>query len=156
MRYLIDGHNLIPQLGLDLRSMDDELQLVAILQEFCRIHRHQAEVYFDGAPPGQDGPRRFGPLTAHFVRQGTSADDAIRVRLGKLGRAAKNWVVVSSDRQVQAEARAAQARVVDGSRFAQQVRAVKPSAAAVEPEPSPEEVDEWLTIFTTRGRTGKS
>ena len=37
MPYLIDGHNLIPKVrGLSLQSMDDEMELVELLQEFCR------------------------------------------------------------------------------------------------------------------------
>jgi hypothetical protein len=31
---LIDGHNLIPKLGLRSDSSDDEMELAAILQEF--------------------------------------------------------------------------------------------------------------------------
>ncbi len=34
MPYLIDGHNLIPKVGLRLDSMDDEMDLLAHLQEF--------------------------------------------------------------------------------------------------------------------------
>ena len=49
MAYMIDGHNLIPKLGLRLDSLDDEEQLLALLQEFCRLRRAQVEVYFDGA-----------------------------------------------------------------------------------------------------------
>jgi hypothetical protein len=49
MPYLIDGHNLIPKLGLRLDSMDDEQELVVILQEYARLERKkQVEVYFDG------------------------------------------------------------------------------------------------------------
>ena len=44
MPYLIDGHNLIPKLGLRLDSMDDEMELIAILQEFCRVERRQVDV----------------------------------------------------------------------------------------------------------------
>ena len=112
MPYLIDGHNLIPKLGLRLDSVDDEMELIAILQEFCRIERRQVEVYFDGAPTHQAGTRKLGAVNAHFVRRGATADNAIRSRLKKLGRSAKNWIVVSSDRQVQAEARAAHAEVL--------------------------------------------
>ena len=54
MPYLIDGHNLIPKLGLRLDSVDDEMELVAILQEFARLERSQIEVYFDGAPSISD------------------------------------------------------------------------------------------------------
>ena len=46
MPYLIDGHNLIPRLGLRLDSMDDEMELIAILQEFYRTERRQVEVFF--------------------------------------------------------------------------------------------------------------
>ena len=43
MPYLIDGHNLIPKLGLRLDSVDDEMELVAILQEFCRLLKELSE-----------------------------------------------------------------------------------------------------------------
>src|SRR5512134_1091258 len=112
MPYLIDGHNLIPKLGLRLDSMDDEMELIAILQEFCRREQKQAEVFFDGAPAPHAGTRKLGSVTAHFVRLGASADDAIRKRLRTLRKSARNWTVVSSDRQVQADAHAAQAEVI--------------------------------------------
>ena len=41
MPYLIDGHNLIPKLGLRLDLPDDEMQLIGILQEFCRLQTAQ-------------------------------------------------------------------------------------------------------------------
>jgi predicted RNA-binding protein with PIN domain len=100
MPYLIDGHNLIPKLGLRLDAVDDELELIAILQEFCRLEHRQVEVYFDGAPVSQGGIRKLGAVTAYFVPQTSNADTAIRKRLNKLGKAAKNWTVVTSDRQV--------------------------------------------------------
>src|SRR5262245_2786427 len=106
MPYLIDGHNLIPKLGLRLDSIDDEMELIAILQEFHRLKHTsagQVEVYFDAAPTSQARIRKLGAITAHFVRLGTSADNAIRNRLKKLGRSARNWTVVSSDRQVQTD-----------------------------------------------------
>src|SRR5512140_502536 len=102
MPYLIDGHNLIPKLGLRLDSFDDELELVGRLNEYCRLSRKTGlEVYFDNAAPGSPETRRMGLLTAHFVRKPRIADEAIRLRLKKLGKAARNWTVVSSDRSVQ-------------------------------------------------------
>lgn len=150
MPYLVDGHNLIPKLDLRLDSIDDEMELVAILQEFCRMSRKGVEVYFDGAPaPHLAGTRRFGAVTAHFVRLGSSADEAIRRRLKRLGRSAKNWTVVSSDRQVQAEARAAQARVVSSDSFAAMLKQARASApkGSDQPELSNAEVEEWLKLF---------
>src|ERR1051325_11606537 len=97
MPYLSDGHNLIPKIGLHLDSIDDEMELVAILQEFSKSGHKQVEVFFDGAPTSQAGTRKLGPITAHFVRLGTTADDAIRKRLKALGKSARNWAGVSSE-----------------------------------------------------------
>jgi predicted RNA-binding protein with PIN domain len=155
MPFLIDGHNLIPKLGLSLRSVDDELQLVARLQEFCRVERKQVEVYFDGAPAGQVGTRRLGLVTAHFVRLGSTADAAIRARLKSLGRAARNWTVVTSDRAVQAEARAVGAVVISSDEFARQVNASTRAAGkgtAGEAGMSDAEVEEWLRLFREKER----
>ena len=152
MPYLIDGHNLIPKLGLRLDSPDDEMELVAILQEFCRLERRQVEVYFDGAPTPQAGTRKLGVVTAYFVSLGNTADNAIRNRVKKMGKSAKNWTVVSSDRQVQAESHAAQADVMSSDSFAILLRQARNSA----PKPtedrklSKQEVDDWLKVFEQR------
>jgi len=152
MPYLIDGHNLIPKLGLRLDSLDDEMELVAVLREFCRTSRRQVEVYFDGAPATQAGTRRFGAVTAHFVRLESSADEAIRKRLKRLGKSAKNWTVVSSDRQVQAEARAARAPVVSSDSFAGMLKKARDSTprGTDQRELSPSELEEWLKLFQGR------
>lgn len=149
MPYLIDGHNLIPKLGLRLDSMDDEMELIAILKEFCRLEHRQVEVYFDGAPTSQAGTRKLGAVTAHFTPLTTTADNAIRNRLKKLGKAAKNWTVVSSDRQVQAEARAAHAEVLSSESFAKTLMQAMNSARVSKGERvvSKEEVAEWLKLF---------
>ncbi len=155
MPFLIDGHNLIPKLGLSLRSVDDEMQLVARLQDYCRVERKQVEVYFDGAPAGQVGTRRLGLVTAHFVRLGSTADAAIRARLKSLGRAARNWTVITSDRAVQAEARAVSATVISSDAFARQVNASTRAAgkgSAPEAEMSDAEVEEWLRLFREKER----
>ena len=149
MPYLIDGHNLIPKLGLRLDSMDDEMELVTILQEFCRLERKKVEVYFDGAPTPHAGTRKLGTVTAHFIQLGRTADDAIRKRLKKMGKSARNWSVVSSDRQVQAETRAAKAEIISSDDFAKRLRRARNSA----PKPasdrplSDQEVDDWLKMF---------
>lgn len=154
MPYLIDGHNLIPKLGLRLDSIDDEMELMAILQEFCRLERRQVEVFFDGAPAAQTGVRKQGAVTAHFVRLGDTADNAIRNRLKKLGKSAKNWTVVSSDRQVQAEARASHAEVVSSDSFAGLLKSARDSAPKpnLERKLSPKEIDDWLKLFEERRR----
>ena len=152
MPYLIDGHNLIPRAGLRLDSLDDEMEMVALLQEFCRRERKQVEVFFDGAPAAQAGTRRLGPVTAHFVRLGRTADDAIRKRLKALGKSARNWTVVTSDRQVQSEARAAAAGVMSSQAFAALMSKTRQAEGNTgeDKELSPAEVDEWLKLFQER------
>lgn len=149
MPYLIDGHNLIPKLGLRLDSPDDEMELVAILQEFSRLSRHTVEVYFDGAPTGQSGTRKFGMVTAHFVRLGTTADSAIKVRLKQMGRAARNWIVVSSDHEVQNAAHALGASVVSSDQFSRLLKKSNrhTSTSSGESKMSSDELDDWLKLF---------
>ena len=125
MPYIVDGHNLIPRVGLRLNDLDDEMALVEMLREFCRVKKKRVEIYFDGAPPGQNGTRKFGYVTAHFIRKGRTADDAIRDRLRKMGNSAKNWTVVSSDREVLNSARSVYAKRVLSDEFAQSVEDAK-------------------------------
>jgi predicted RNA-binding protein with PIN domain len=152
MPYLIDGHNLIPKAGLHLDSLDDEMELIGVLQEYSRLERKQVEVYFDGAPAPQAGTRKFGAVTAHFVLRGATADEAIRQRLKKLGKAARNWTVVTSDREVQAEARAFHAEVISSDSFAKSLRQTPSPGARSKPERnmSDNEVEEWLNLFEKR------
>lgn len=148
MNYLVDGHNLIPKIrGLSLRSLDDEQRLIELLQIYCRVRRQHVEVFFDQAPPGHAGHRRVGTVVAHFVRQGRTADDAIARRLEQLGKAAPNWTVVSSDRQVQQEARNRHAMSVPSEQFAGELQSAQQGSRGEEAELSPEELDEWLKLF---------
>ncbi|HVN56087.1 MAG TPA: NYN domain-containing protein [Anaerolineaceae bacterium] len=158
MGYLIDGHNLIPRVrGLSLNEIDDEQELIHRLQAFCRRERKTVEVFFDRAPAGYAGTRAYGPVKAHFVRQGRTADEAIRLRLGQLGKTAAGWTVVSSDRQVQAEARRARAQILSSEEFARMLPAAgegkqelarKSSAKSKDNDGlSAEELREWLELF---------
>lgn len=153
MPYLIDGHNLIPRLpGMHLADLDDEARLIEMLQEFCRLQRKQAEVFFDNAPPGGARLRSFGLVMARFVRQGRTADQAIYERLERLGRAARNWTVVSSDRAVQASARARQAQVLPSEAFAGLLLAALEASPGDPGEQdslamSAGELDDWMNLF---------
>jgi len=151
MKYIVDGHNLIPKLGWSLQALDDEMRLVNLLLEFCRIKRAQVEVFFDRAPAGQSGRRSFGAVSAHFVRQGSTADVAIMSRVIQLGKTAANWTVVSSDQRVQTAARAERARVIRSEEFAGQVRQALESSPGAGGSGagslSAGEVEEWLHLF---------
>lgn len=151
MPYMIDGHNLIPKIrGLSLQNLDDELELIKRLQMFCRVRRQTVEVYFDKAATGRSGTKSFGMVKVHFVPASSNADTAIRQALKQLERKARNWQVVSSDRQVQAETRGAHATVITAEEFAAQldealIQAVKSPTG--EQGLSVEEVDAWLELF---------
>ena len=154
MPYLIDGHNLIPKIpGLSLRAIDDEMQLIEMLQEFCRRRgNQQVNVFFDKAPPGGRRVRVFGAVTARFVRQYSTADAAIMERLDRLGRAARNWTVVSSDRQVIAAARAKHATSMLSEDFASLLVQTLHNSSSEEglytdDDISAEDLDEWLQLF---------
>ncbi len=153
MPYLIDGHNLIPKLDLRLDSPDDEMQLMGIIQEFARLSRREVEVYFDGAPAGQVRTKRFGTATAHFVRLGSTADAAIKAHIKRLGRAARNWTVVTSDRDIQATAREAHASVISSDEFAAQLKRLRSSEGRSkgEEELTADELADWLRLFRNRG-----
>lgn len=153
MPIIIDGHNLIPKIpGLDLDDIDDEMQLIKLLQEFCRITRKKVEVYFDNASPGFPRSQSFGNVTAHFIRQGYTADQAILKKLGQLKRAASNWTVVSSDHQVQSGARTARAGVHSSEEFAAQLmqtlseQSVSKESNESE-EPPREDLEDWYRLF---------
>lgn len=161
MPYLIDGHNLIPKIpGLRLDAVDDEYRLVELLQEFCRLSRKKAEVYFDQAAQGQVGQRRLGIVSAYFVRVGQTADQAIAVRLQKMGRSARNWTVVSSDLSVREAARRAGANHLSSEEFATLLRNTLSPKAGDESDKSskirlsPAEVEEWLEIFKSQDKRG--
>ena len=151
MPYLIDGHNLIPHIpGLQLDDPEDERALIEMLQAYCRRANRRVEVFFDNASPGQARRQKFGRVTAQFVHPSSTADAAIRTRLRKLGREAANWTVVSSDYEVRAAARAAQAKTASAGEFAGQL--VSGGAKSDDPDHPHEglndaEVAAWLRIF---------
>jgi predicted RNA-binding protein with PIN domain len=153
MPYIIDGHNLIPKIpGLTLREMDDEIQLVQLLQDFGRLQRKRLEVFFDNSPPGQPRAQKFGMVTARFVRQGMTADEAIHNRLRRLGGAARNWTVISSDLAVQNFAREARAHFISSEEFAKVLTGALQASDEIEGEIrdiplNSDELDDWLKLF---------
>ena len=161
-KIIIDGHNLIPKVGgISLSDPEDEHKLTIRVSEYCRLARVRAELFFDKAPPGQKTAARLGLVNIHHVRQGTTADDAIIQYLRKEGNNARNLLVVSSDRRVQAEARGLRAEVMSSEQFSAQMRAVFAGPLATrelrETPPSEEEVDEMLKLMTQkRGENPKN
>ena len=152
MLYFIDGHNLVPHIrGLNLSDLDDEMQLIERLLLFTKGKRNTIEVYFDQAAAGHSGSRKFGSLTAHFVSSATIADEAIINRIRKMGAAAKNCTVVTSDRRIIAECTALKVKVIPSAEFAalMQKSAVKLAKETKEKaELSDAEIEEWMKYFS--------
>jgi predicted RNA-binding protein with PIN domain len=153
MPYLIDGHNLIPKIpSLSLKQIDDEERLIELLQGYCQRRRKNVEVFFDKAPPGQGRARSYGAVLARFIREEQTADAAIKARLTQLGRAARNWTVVSSDHSVRAAAHVARSHLLSSEEFADLLVQSTDTGSDVPIEEKdapldPAEIDEWLKVF---------
>jgi predicted RNA-binding protein with PIN domain len=149
MSYLIDGHNLIPKLGISLNELDDERQLVEILQKYARMSKQKVEVYFDRASAGHSGVKKFGMVTAHFIPVYTTADEAILKRLRGISKAASSWTVVSSDHHIQNQARALRARVISSEEFTKNLLEIwnKKGEDAGDPVMDGDDIQEWMRLF---------
>ncbi len=153
MTFIIDGHNLVPKIaGLSLSEMDDEARLIQLLVAYCQKKKTRVIVFFDKAAPGRQGASRYGAVTAYFVSERQKADDAIHSYLLSQRNGASNLIVVSSDRQVQTDARSLKAKVLTSEEFARQLsesivqknRFLQSTSNEVL---SPEEVAEWEKLF---------
>lgn len=157
MHYIIDGHNLIPKIpGLKLSDPEDEKKLIDLLIPFLRLTRSRARVFFDRAADGQSGERNFGLLKAVFVPAGQSADSAIIAHIHKLAGEARNHSLVSSDRMIQAAARARYVPIIRSEDFADML------IEKLEEDPERTqafegltvgEVEEWEALFNQYGTT---
>lgn len=151
MFWIIDGHNLIPNIpGISLSDLDDESKLIQWLLDHTRAHQDVMDVYFDQAPIGYPASKKFGRVTAHFIRTGKTADQAIIDRLQRLGHSARNITVVSSDRQVQQNARVRQAKVISSPEFIRKLMTadkLEPETENMESKISAEEVEKWMNLF---------
>jgi predicted RNA-binding protein with PIN domain len=155
MPYLIDGHNLIPAIGLRLDDPHDEAKLIALLRRFSARSGKPVTVYFDRRAPGASQPPDAGGLTIRFVSAPATADVAIRRHLARLRSQTPNWTVVSSDHEVQNQARLAGARVLSAPAFAHRMQtgAQTPSAAEKPEEQwTAAELAELEREFTRRRR----
>ena len=143
---------------MSLSDPDDESKLTRLLGEYCRLKRVKAELFFDAAPAGSVSQSRYGMVNVHHVSKRTTADAAIRQFLQKAGRQAKDFQVVTSDHQVQAEARGVNATVLSSEEFALMLLHIislpYASTNTAEKYPAEDEVDYWLKVMTERNQKG--
>jgi uncharacterized protein len=152
MQWIIDGHNLIPFVpGLSLSDLDDENALIGWLSEFVRAGSDSVELFFDKAAPQHAGSRKLGRLTVRHVPAHRTADLAISERLHGLGKQAANYTVVSSDHQVQANARECRAQVMESALFVQRMQQKKVRKASGDQKAlNDDEVAMWIDLFNHR------
>jgi len=151
-KVIIDGHNLIPKIpNLHLKDLEDETNLIGLIQEYCRLSRKQADLFFDGAPETQAKSRKTGLVNVHFIRASSTADDAIIQMVRALGKDKSQWMVVSSDHHVRNECLAAGCEVMSSEAFAHEISKTLGSDNAIQQKRekplSANEVEEWLNLF---------
>jgi uncharacterized protein len=151
-KIIVDGHNLIPKIpGMHLKDADDEMRLIVMLQEYCRLARRSAELFFDGSPNPQIESRKRGLVHVHFIKIGYTADDAIIQFLRSHAKDKENLLVVSSDHRIQNEARSMNCLVVNAENFVREMSSIFASDTAMQQRKekplTASEVDEWLDLF---------
>jgi predicted RNA-binding protein with PIN domain len=152
MTYLIDGHNLIPHIpGLTLDQLDDEMELVNLLVNFSNKKKSQVEIYFDHGNLNSERDFQRGHVHAHFVLPPMIADNALLSHLLGIGRAAKNYIVITSDQNVQNRARRVGAAVISSQNFAQLLQNTidkeTQGLSGRKTANGEKEIDEWLKLF---------
>ena len=153
-KLLIDGHNLIGQTpGLSLADPNDEQKLVVMLRQYAARKNARIVVIFDsGNPGGKSKELSGGNVTAVFAGSHTIADRILMERIRELKKSG-DWIVVSSDREVQQAAQQRRMTVWNSAEFARKMGpAPQRDAAIMPPEPkdsglTKSEVDEWLRLF---------
>ncbi|NOK62861.1 MAG: hypothetical protein GFH27_549293n258 [Chloroflexi bacterium AL-W] len=153
MNVLVDGHNVIGQLpDIHLSDPDDEAKLVMLLRRYATQKRgRKVVVVFDHGVYGHPQQLNGYGVTCHFARSPQDADTQITRRIQSLKRP-KDWLLVSSDRQLIQVAEAHGVRVMRAQDFVAQLRlsnAAKVPKEGEKPEqyPTTAEVKEWLRLF---------
>lgn len=156
MPILIDGHNLIGQMpALSLADPDDEERLVTLLRSYRARTGKAITVVFDPGGGVLAQTRRVGGVEVIFASPGRTADAVITRRV-RASRDPGSWLVVTSDQQLAGTVSRQGARVQSAAAFATQL--ARP--AEVPPEwrekpPSPDEVEEWLSLFQNQDQQGE-
>ena len=162
-RLLIDGHNLIGQTpGLSLSDPNDEQKLIVLLRQYAARKSARIVVVFDsGNPGGKSKELSGGNVTAIFAGLHTIADRILMERIRELKQPG-DWVVVSSDREVQQAAQQRKMNVWNSAEFARKMEPAPQRDASVEPPTAKDsgltqsEVDEWLRLFGAKNNKPRS
>jgi predicted RNA-binding protein with PIN domain len=153
-KLLIDGHNLIGQTpGLSLADPNDEQKLIVMLRRYAARKQARIVVVFDsGNPGGKSKELSGGNVSAIFSGSHTIADRILMERIRELKKSG-DWVVVSSDREVQQAAQQRKMTVWTSADFARKLGPAPQRDTLAAPPTAKDsgltkaEVDEWLRVF---------
>jgi predicted RNA-binding protein with PIN domain len=158
MPYLIDGNNLIghiPYLRLD--DPQSKYHLAAQLKIFQRTKKRKVILVFDGSP----GPEllREEHASKKFVivypPDEENADTVIETWIKKQTNS-RQFIVVTSDREIKAFARMNNAKVINCDKFYKELKSVlkefrfQQSMRKTQKQLSPLETSHWLEIFESK------
>ncbi len=142
MPVVLDGNNLLHSLPPGSRSRHE---LRRLLLELTRRHRVRATLVFDGPPPAGSPEREsLGALTVVYA--GPRAADDVILSLLPGGSGARQWSVVTADRQLARQAREAGAAVRTLREWRDRLAAAASGGPAAEKPREPassDEVAEW-------------
>jgi predicted RNA-binding protein with PIN domain len=137
-RVLIDGYNLIAELwGMGNGTAELARQRADLIRLLARGRSGGAvEVVFDGWREGDPlgGGSRESGIDVTYSPKGVTADEVIATKVRERG---PGTLVVTSDRGVARDARAAGADVADAATYAARIRL--PSARSIPPEAARDE-----------------
>jgi predicted RNA-binding protein with PIN domain len=143
MPVLIDGNNLLHRLAPAAHSRADVRRLVL---DVCRHRTTRITVVFDGPPPsGSPSDELLGSVT--IVYSGAEEADAVIVRKLPAGRRARNWLVVTDDRELAARVRQRGAEVRRVRDWLDRRQQPPRRRTRAEPKLSSREVAEWQEYF---------
>jgi len=111
---IIDGYNLI---GIDHHDLNRHReQLIQLLIEYKKIKGHDITVVFDGWKSGSGREEQFttGGVRVIYSRLGEKADAVIK-RI--ISREKKEWIAITSDREIMSHAWASGSVPVSSSEF---------------------------------------
>ena len=151
MPLVIDGNNLLHRLALNERNRHDVRRraLDTVRHENLRV-----TIVFDGPPEGgSPAIEHLGRVTVHY--SGASSADDVILRLLPRGSRAKEWTVVTDDRDLRSRVCRAGAQVRSLSDWRRR-RSRSPQRPAYEPRISSHEVADWEEFFASKPDDGDS
>jgi len=156
MAYLIDGNNLLGfLLGAGLRDPEARATLVGRLEAFQRQTRTRIALVFDGLPAADLPASVSEKFVILFPPEGESADSLIKERILRSSDR-RHLLVVSSDREIRAFAKARGAIALPCDAFAKEMKKAlreRREARSLEKRDetaTPLEIELWSKAFARR------